>query len=170
MKILKVNTRPTQNKVKQAIFNIFQNEIINAEFLDLFAGKGTIGLESLNKGAKKSVFVENDPLCFKNLVQHIRKLKIEDKTEIIKRDVPQAIEMLFQNGNKYDFIFADPPYHENLYEKILTGLVKYDILNKSGFLILEHYWKEVLPEENDVFKLWKKKKYGDTVLSIYIKK
>ena len=161
--------RPTQSKVKQAIFNIFQEEIPGSEFLDLFAGKGTIGLEALNKGAGKTVFVENNPLCFRNLVQQIRKLKIEDRTGIIKQDVLSAIERLSQNDRKFDFIFADPPYHENLYEKILTGLVKYDTLKKSGFLILEHYWKEALPEENDVFRLWKKKKYGDTVLSIYKK-
>ncbi|MDD5772828.1 MAG: 16S rRNA (guanine(966)-N(2))-methyltransferase RsmD [bacterium] len=161
--------RPTQNKVKQAIFNIFQSEIVDADFLDLFAGKGTIGFEALSKGARHVILVDNQPAVRASRRNTVTPLQ-EQKIEIIKQDVFLAIEKLFRNGSKFDFIFADPPYHENQYEKLLTGLVKYDILKKSGFLILEHYWKEVLPEENNVFKLWKKKKYGDTVLSIYQKK
>lgn len=153
--------RPTQNKVKQAIFNIFQKEIPGSEFLDLFAGKGTVGLEALNRGANNVVLVDNQPIQKQNAA-------------ILKQDVFLAIKNLHQQGKKFDFIFADPPYHENLYQKVLTALVKYDILKESGFLILEHYWREVLPENVEAgskpaLKLWKRKRYGDTVLEIYVK-
>ncbi|MFH1288908.1 MAG: 16S rRNA (guanine(966)-N(2))-methyltransferase RsmD [bacterium] len=154
--------RPTQAKVKQAIFNIFQKEILDSEFLDLFAGKGTIGLEALNRGASCVICVDNHPL----IAWAIRK---PPKITILKQDVFSAIRSLYQQEKKFDFIFADPPYHQNLYQKILTGITKYDILKKSGFLILEHYWKENLPDETELFKLWQKKRYGDTVLTIYRK-
>lgn len=157
--------RPTQNKVKQAIFNIFQAQIPGSEFLDLFAGKGTVGLEALNRGANNVVLVDN---------QFIGAVRESPLLEIIKQDVFSAIKNLHHHGKKFDFIFADPPYHENLYQKVLTALAKYDILKESGFLILEHYWREVLPENagagsKPVLKLWKRKRYGDTVLEIYVK-
>lgn len=90
-------------------------------------------------------------------------------TTFIKQDVFLAIKSFHQQGKKFDFIFADPPYHENLYQKVLTALAKYDILKESGFLILEHYWRENLPDKTELFKLWKRKRYGDTVLEIYVK-
>ncbi|MEW6087209.1 MAG: 16S rRNA (guanine(966)-N(2))-methyltransferase RsmD [bacterium] len=158
--------RPTQNKVKQAIFNIFQNEIINSEFLDLFAGTGQIGIEALNHGAKNIVLVENNPV----LIKKLNEINADKKIEIVKKDVFFAIGNFYRQNKKFDFVFADPPYHENLYDKILTELEKHDILNTQGRLILEHYWRENLPEETPVFKVWQKKKYGDTVLTIYKKK
>lgn len=169
--------RPTQNKVKQAIFNIFQSEIAGAEFLDLFAGKGTVGLEAFYRGARHVILVDKQPAvgAVRPPAGRAGEPPLqEQKFEIIKQDVFSAIQKFYKNGKQFDFIFADPPYHENLYQKLLTGLVKYDILKKTGFLILEHYWKEVLPENVGAgskpdLKLWKKKKYGDTVLSIYIK-
>lgn len=101
-------TRPTQGMLREAIFNICQNEIENASFLDLFAGSGAMGLEALSRGAARATFVEKNREAVRCIRENIQTLQVEAKTTLLSLDVHKAIERL--KGARFDLIYIDPPY------------------------------------------------------------
>ena len=157
------NTRPSSAKVRESIFNILGDKITDKSWLDLFGGSGAVGMEALSRGAAKSVFVEKDYGAFNCLKKNIDLLKLQTKSILIKRD---SISYLRDCDETFDFIFLDPPYISDYYNKTFSSLQdKPKLLNTNGYLIVEHSSKIFLP---DIYlsKL-KSYKYGDTTLSIF---
>ena len=169
--------RPTSSKVRESIFNIIRLTESGTVFyegetimLDLFAGSGIMGLESLSRGAKKAVFVEKNPhhseIIRKNLLCHCEELATkQSKTKLITAD---AIKILDKLDEKFNFIFIDPPYAAELYEPVLKKIQENKILSQEGFIILE-YSSNLNIEEvicKTEFKIYKTKIYGDTGITI----
>lgn len=144
--------RPTSNKVKQALFNILF-DVQDKSFLDLFAGTGEIGITALKKGAKPVYFVEIE----KKRAGDIKKKasKFSQDFKVISKD---ALKFLQNTPNKFDIIFADPPYSYKNYKRLIEEALKH--LNKNGIFILEH-------RSNHSFNADEERKYGDTVLSFW---
>ena len=117
------STRPTYDRVKEAIFNILQGYIPDSIVLDLFAGTGNLGLEALSRGCKKAVFVEKNPHVAKILNKNRRNLGCMDQSQVICDDVFHAIKHL-SGKEKFDVIFADPPYNTGLDVKILNAIAE----------------------------------------------
>lgn len=180
--------RPTQNKVRKALFDTL-GSVEGLSFLDLFAGSGAVGLEALSYGAKGVVFVENDPVCVKALEANIAHLvpfpgdtasicpgryqrtgPISDNIYILPLDVFRGINKLWQKGSRFNIIFLDPPYGGGSAKKTLQTLEAYDILSPAAFVIVQHFKKDCLPDKPGAVELYKKTRYGDTVLSFYSKK
>ena len=130
-------TRPTSDRVKESIFNIIANELPNAIVLDLFAGSGSLGIESLSRGAKKAIFVENNLDAAKNIQSNLENLKISDTDyQLIKKDTSK---FLTSNsiGMKVDIIFADPPYLSEWYANALNEIEHSQICNENCTVIFE---------------------------------
>jgi 16S rRNA (guanine(966)-N(2))-methyltransferase RsmD len=159
--------RPSTNKVREAIVDILRskNKILNARILDLFAGTGAVGFELLSNGAREVVFVEKTKTGVEIIKENARKTKKLERIKIIKEDVLRALEVLVVNGEKFDIIFADPPYNiddeylENLEQKIP------EVLADEGIFILEHSSKRTFVPKR--LNLLTTKKYGDTNLTFY---
>ena len=145
-------TRPTTLKVREAIFNILKNKVENTNWLDLFSGAGTISCEAYNHGAKKIVAIDknrnNSKICLKNLMSlNDIKNRIND-IDVICKDVliwtkPTYARKLFSksidlNDFKFDFIYLDPPYGANYYEKVLSQISCCNFINKDSIVICEH--------------------------------
>lgn len=171
--------RPTTQKVKQALFNILGGRVKNAKILELFAGSGNLGIEALTRGAEKVVFVDNNPICIEAIRQNLKRWDFlprpdvtsgrgKEAAEIKRLDFEKALSIFARKKEKFDLIFADPPYGQRLGEKILRKVSQCDILLANGLLIIEHYKKEVLPQRAGRLVLERQKKYGDTVLSFYL--
>jgi len=164
--------RPTQDKVRKALFDILGN-IEGLSFLELFAGSGAVGLEALSQGAKEAVFVEKDRKCTEKIKENLSALGLVELPacrqagRVIELDVFKAIEQLNNQGRKFDIIFLDPPYYQELAKKALQTLSAYDILAPNGFVIIQHFKKDSLPEALGDLRLFKQAKYGDSVLSFY---
>jgi len=158
--------RPTPDKVRKAIFDILGDSIRDVSFLELFAGSGSVGIEALSCGAGFVCFVENERNSLRLLRQNLIKTKLANY-EIATEDAFLAIEQFAREKRKFDIIFIDPPYYQEIAKKILLSLTSYDILNPSGFVIIQHFKKDLIPEKTDSFNLFKKKIYGDTVVSFY---
>jgi len=157
-----LKTRPTNSKVREAIFNILQTNIINTSWLDLFAGIGSIGIEALSRGAKDVTFIDFDYSAFSCLKQNTSIFE-KEKVKLIKKD---SIRFLSDCRESFDIIFLDPPYDSKYYEETFSIINKNThLLNPNGFFIVEHRTKNNLPETN-LLKL-KNYKYGDTSLTIY---
>jgi 16S rRNA (guanine966-N2)-methyltransferase len=154
--------RPTTDFAKESLFNILDNyyDFNNISVLDLFAGSGNISYEFLSRGAKQTTSVDNNLKCVKFMQTIQSKLSIEN-FNIIHIN---SIYYLKKTRNKYDVIFADPPYTyiEKDYEKIINMIFEKNILNTNGILILEHS-KLINFETHKHFYM--KKKYGSVNFS-----
>ena len=168
-RVIKMPTgiRPTQNKVRKALFDILA-DVKGFEVLELFAGSGAIGLEALSWGAKRVVFVENNRNTLKFLKSNLSFLP-QDSYEIIPLDVGKALKLLLRRGEKFDFVFLDPPYQGSLSKKTLQRLSACDILTRYGYVVIQHFGKVVLPEAARRITCWRNARYGDTILTFYRK-
>ena len=157
--------RPTQNKVRKAIFDIL-GDLEGMSFLELFAGSGAVGFEALSKGAGDLVLVEYNHDCQLAIEKNIESLKVRSCV-LYPYQIDKALDILNKKGRKFDIIFLDPPYSLGITKKTLIKISDYDILNPSGFIMVQHAIKDMLPDTLGVFSLVKRWFYGDTILSLY---
>ena len=160
--------RPTQEKVRKAIFDIL-GDIEGLSFLELFAGSGAVGLEAASRGAQEVVFVENNPNILKTLASNTAYI-IDTKYCLLSQDVESAIRRLGREKKQFEVIFLDPPYYQDLIKKTLQTLGAYDILSPNGLVVAQHFKKEDLPAQLGVLSLFRQYKYGSTLLSFFEKK
>ena len=164
-------TRPTTDKVKEALFSIIQAYVPDSEFLDLFAGSGQIGIEALSRGAKRVTLVERSGQAASVIGKNIAKIRMDGSDEIrfYKKNVTQALETLGQEGEKFDIIFMDPPYKDvPLRLEEATKLINtFGMLKNDGMLIVEHDKDCEIPEELNGLKNVRSCSYGLTVLTFF---
>jgi len=159
--------RPTQNKVRKAIFDIL-GDIEGLCFLELFAGSASVGLEALSRGASELTLVEHSRESLLAIKKNIQSLELA-ACRLYPRDTREAIINLHRDRKKFDIIFLDPPYYQSLAKKTLQTLGAYDILAPNGFVIVQHFKKDNLPEQAADLLKFKQANYGDTSLSFYRK-
>ncbi|MFQ5952093.1 MAG: 16S rRNA (guanine(966)-N(2))-methyltransferase RsmD [Candidatus Omnitrophota bacterium] len=159
--------RPTKDRIREAVFNVIKERVPRAFVLDLFAGSGAYGLEALSRGARKAVFVEKDKECSSVINDNISLLGAEERSEVIARDVFGSLEGLKKDKERFDLVFADPPYGKGMAKKTLIKINHYDILNHSGIIIIEHNTEEELPESEGDVSILKRKTYGNIYISVY---
>ena len=167
--------RPTLDQVRETLFNILGHDLSGEYFLDWFGGSGAIGIEALSRGAEKVVWVENDRqsqgLIYANL-KKCRFLNDENKSscfnwELLKIDAFQALSVLEKKALRFDVVYIDPPFADNLYEKCLAGLSKSQLLKKESLVVVEHHSKHVIQEVYGKLLLGNQHRSGDTSLSFY---
>lgn len=153
-------TKPTMDKVREAVFSALGEKVYGARVLDLFAGSGSYGLEALSRGAKEATFVDSGALAIKTIEQNCANLREENVT-IIKDDV---LGFLGQNSQEFDIIFADPPYKLDVYKELVETLIRRNILSSNGIIVLESEG-ELDIDESKFFKV-RFYKYG--LAKIYV--
>ena len=159
-----MTTRPTADRVKEALFSIIQFEIATARVLDLFGGTGQLGIEALSRGAKSAVFVDaGEPAC-RLIRENLKRTKLENDAKVIRGDY---LDYLKRCREKFDIIFLDPPYAEVFLENALKCIAEIDILQSGGIIVTERPVGKELPWDFDGFTRSKDYKYGNTVLTIY---
>ena len=133
-----LSTRPTADRIKESLFNILNGLINFAEVnavLDIFAGTGALGLESISRGAKSATFV--DAVTTEILRENIRRTKFTDCT-ILRGDFEKILRRLGEQNFSFDLIFSDPPYATDFAQKTLTLVAELNLLNVSGLIVVEH--------------------------------
>ena len=159
-------TRPTADRVKEALFSIIQFDIPGASILDLFGGTGQLGIEALSRGAKSAVFVdERDDAC-RLIKENLKRTKFEDLGKVVRSDY---LAYLKNTQEKFDIILLDPPYAEIFLENSLKMITEIDILQSSGIIVTERPLGKELPWDFDGFTRSKDYKYGKTLLTLYRK-
>ena len=161
-----METRPTSDRVKEALFSIINFDIPNSVVLDLFGGTGQLGIEALSRGAKSAVFVDaGDPAC-KLIKENLRRTKLEGQGKVVQSDYLQYLRTCH---DKFDIIFLDPPYAEVFLENSLKKLSEIDILQSGGIIVCERPLGKELPWELPGYSRSKDYKYGNTLLTLYRK-
>lgn len=130
------DTRPTTDRIKETLFNMIQFDIQEAVFLDLFAGSGGIGIETLSRGAREAVFVDNSREAYDCITQNLKHTKMESQATVYKQDVFVALTML-EYQKKFDVIFMDPPYHKELEQRVLEYLTTSSLVDEDTTIIFE---------------------------------
>jgi len=167
--------RPTLDQVRETLFNMLGPDLSGEYFLDWFGGSGAVGIEALSRGAEKVVWVENNRRSQDLIYANIKKchfLNDESKPscfnwELLKIDALQALSVLEKKALRFDVIYIDPPFADNLYEKCLTGLSKSQLLKEKSLVVVEHHNKNVLQGIYDKLSLRDQRQSGDTSLSFY---
>lgn len=162
-------TRPTKDRVREAVFNMIAEKVPGARVLDIFAGSGAYGLEALSRGASGAVFVEKDREAIRVISENIAALGVDDRAKVVAKEVSEALEIL-KKEEGFDLVFSDPPYGQGMAKNILIMIYQYDIVIPSGTVIIEHHKDESLPEREGPLSIYKQKTYGDICISVFSKK
>lgn len=144
--------RPTTDRVKETLFNIVgSKDKINSVFvLDLFAGSGALGIESLSRGACKVVFIDKDKDSFALVQQNLKHVGANpDEYEVYNVDYEFGLKKL--KNKEFDLIFIDPPYSQHVENRVLDLIKKYNVLAKDGLIVVEHDTKNTFNDEDFVF-------------------
>ncbi len=157
-----MHTRPTTDRVKEALFGAIQFRIAGAKVLDLFAGSGALGIEALSRGAKNCTFIENDCAALEALKTNLS--MITDGHQVRAADYLSALKRLA--GESYDIILMDPPYTAGYYVPALEYVAQNQMLAEEGVLVLE-IKTDMTSGGEDFFSLTKQKTYGAVTLEFY---
>jgi 16S rRNA (guanine966-N2)-methyltransferase len=155
-------THPMGERIRGSLFNIVGTEIENAKVLDAFAGSGSLGLESLSRGAAEATFIERDRVAQNIITNNVKLLGVGEKTKLIKASVASWLET---TEEQFDIIFADPPYHD-LQLSTVFKLTK--VLKPNGLMVLSYTGRGEVPTGLGVVVV-DNRSYGDAVLAFYRK-
>mgnify|MGYP002518247154 CR=1 FL=1 len=161
-----MQTRPTADRVKEAMFSIINFDIPGADVLDLFGGTGQLGIEALSRGAKSAVFVDHSEQACKLIRENLKRTKLEQDAKVVRSDY---LDYLSRCREQYDIIFLDPPYAEVFLENAIKRITEIDILQSDGIIVAERPLGKELPWEFEGYTRSKDYKYGKVLLTIYRK-
>lgn len=153
-------TRPTTDRVKESVFNIINSYIKGAKVLDVFAGSGALGIEALSRGADMAVFTEVDKKSVKIIKENLDTVGLTEKSRV---SVIDGIAYIKKATEKFDIIFADPPYKAGLYEPLFKAVRDSNIL--SGIMVVERESSMELPLPEG-FEVVKERKYGNVTIAV----
>ena len=159
-------TRPTSDRVKEALFSIIQFDLPGARVLDLFGGTGQLGIEALSRGAKKAVFVDAGDAACRLIRENLKRTKLSDDALVIRSDY---LAYLGSCREQFDIILLDPPYAEVFLENALKNITEIDILQSGGIIVAERPADKPLELEFPGFSRSRDYKYGNTLLTLYRK-
>lgn len=161
------DTRPTLDRVREALFSILGSKVSQARVLDLYAGTGAIGIEALSRGAAHCEFIETNAQCAGLIRRNLVAARVESRAEIRQLRVVDAIAELGGAGQSFDLIYADPPFGSEDYSLICAELTRYDLLGPDGILIIEHDSRTSLSDCSRALSCFREASYGATCLSFF---
>ena len=159
-------TRPTADRVKEAMFSVIQFDVPASRVLDLFGGTGQLGIEALSRDAKSAVFIDEREDACRLIRENLKRTKLEKCGRVIRSDYMAYLRTCKE---KFDIIFLDPPYAEVFLENSLKMITEIDILQSGGIIVAERPIGKELPWEFPGFDRSRDYKYGNTLVTIYRK-
>jgi 16S rRNA (guanine(966)-N(2))-methyltransferase RsmD len=156
--------RPTKGLLRRSLFDRMGPWIKGKRVLELFAGTGAIGFEALSRSAREVVFVEISRRTVRAIKENAEKLGLSDRVKIIHKDSLKAMRELIDRGERFDFIFADPPYKLDNYGNLME--LVHHLLEEDGIFVLETHWRKSVPKVKGL-NLEKEVRIGDAVLRFY---
>lgn len=165
-----MQTRPTADRVREALFSILQCRcnLEGARVLDICAGTGAMGIEALSRGAASCCFIENDRNAQASLKTNSLAARCADRAELLEMDAPRALRLLAGRNSCFDIVFFDPPYASGLYKIIPEALIELSLLADHGLLVTESQSRNILPERIGCLIKVDRRVYGDTALDLYV--
>lgn len=160
-------TRPTLDRVREALFSILGAKVVEARVLDLYAGTGAIGIEALSRGAAHCEFIEMDAECAVLLQRNLEAARVESRANIQRLRLPEGLSRTGHAEEEYDLIYADPPFGFTDYSLLCTELVRNGLIGPEGVVIVEHDARASLAECSAELVCFREARYGKTCLSFF---
>jgi len=161
-------TRPITDRVKEALFDILQTQVAGSRWLDLFGGTGGVGIEALSRGARRAVFVERHPVACRAVLTNLHATGLGERAVLRCEPVEQALASLARQGERFDVIFADPPYDQLESLARWDGRVLAELLEGRGVVALEHSARHSPPGWQSLRRV-RESRYGESVVSFYVR-
>lgn len=162
-----MNTRPTSDRAKEALFSILGDIYVGKKVADLYSGTGSLGLEALSRGAHYCVFIDKDRRAIDAIKNNAKKSKLEKNTLIICMDVNKALGSNDIKEYRYACVFMDPPYNKSLLSDTIEKIYEGDIIDDEGILVVEHSKGEMPPDKIAGFVCTDRRTYGLVNFSFY---
>ncbi|MBL7183658.1 MAG: 16S rRNA (guanine(966)-N(2))-methyltransferase RsmD [Anaerolineae bacterium] len=157
--------RPITDRVKESLFNILGGGVVDALFLDLFAGTGSVGIEALSRGARRAVFVERNRRAIETIKENLKTTGLAAQAEVVRADVFRFLAR--EPAQQFDLIYIAPPQYKGLWAETLLALDRRGFLTEGGLAIAQIYPKEYREMELKSLELVDQRKYGSTMLCFY---
>jgi 16S rRNA (guanine(966)-N(2))-methyltransferase RsmD len=158
-------TRPTADRVRQSLFDLLGQRMDGLNVLDLYAGTGALGLEAISRGASRAVLIEKDARACGVIHGNIADLRVEDRVQVLRGDLPQALSGL--HGQRFDLVFSDPPYALHAAQAVVDAVQ--ELLAPGARLVLEMERRELAPVLPQRLSLADERRYGDTLVRVIAK-
>jgi 16S rRNA (guanine966-N2)-methyltransferase len=169
------DVRPIPDMAREAIFNILQNLVDEAQALDLFAGSGTMGIEALSRGAERCVFVERSPKVRKFLEENLAHTRLDEFSDILQRDALKIAQPLLKLERTFDLVFISPPFPMYLDSRgrgklagMMSELASAGLLNSGAHVILQHEKKSNFVQVPQGLILDQQRQYGRNLFNFYV--
>jgi 16S rRNA (guanine966-N2)-methyltransferase len=161
--------RPTSDMVRASIFNVLGQRLTGLCVVDLFAGTGTLGIESLSRGAKKAAFIDKSSSAIALIKRNLNMCGYEALSIIARDELPDGLARIQERGCQFDLVFIDPPYGEGYIKPVLHRLVEMNLLAKDSRVVAESTCHEHDPFPSQVhnLRLRQTRSYGSTLIGFY---
>lgn len=162
------NTRPTADRVKEALFSILENAglLHNAKVLDLFAGSGALGIEAISRGAKSCCFVDKNRQAIEAVQANLSHTGFTDSATVLRLDAEKAIQILAAKNHEFDLVLLDAPYNNGVQGDFLKRIMS-EVVRPGGTVVIETSNINKQIEKYDFCKLYDRRDYGDTSILFY---
>jgi len=161
------DTRPTLDRVKEAMFNILSTKPMGSTVIDVFAGTGSLGLEAVSRGAKECHLIDLNNESFKALKQNVDNLRFNDKCILYNEDCYNVLKRLGDRNKKFDMIFIDAPYSKEMIPPAMDIIAERNLLTDDGIITTKIDTKEEVYYGNEKIILSDRRKYGNTTVCFY---
>ena len=158
-----LDTRPTGERVKEALFSMIADRIPDSTVLDLFSGCGGLAIEALSRGAEKAHLIDLSPKACDIIRSNLSKTRLDDSSTLFKTD---AFDFLKETSTCYDIIFLDPPYRHKLCDKAMEIIYERGLLKEDGIIVCETSSEEEIKTD---FNILKQRRYGTTLITLYLR-
>ncbi len=157
-------TRPTTDKVKEAVFSAIQFSVEGARVLDLFAGTGQLGIEALSRGAERAVFIDSRREAAQLVRDNLALTGLAGRAQVLCGD---ALGYLSSAQTRFDLVFLDPPYASGLLEQALARITQGDLVAPGGLIVAESALEKALPEPAAPYRVYRDYRYGKIKVTIW---
>ena len=162
-----MNTRPTTDKVKEAIFSMIGPFFDGGLALDLFAGTGGLGIEAWSRGIERTIFIDREKISIDIIKLNTEAAGMGRHAEIYRNDAERAVKLLEKRGIAFSIVFLDPPYRLIHMDELIVDMAQRSLLEDGATIVVEHDAGHEYPDHIEHFTLLRKQKYGDTAVTLY---
>jgi len=160
-----MSTRPSSDRLREAVFNILGPRVMDASVLDLFAGTGALGIEALSRGADRCVFIDNSVPALIVIRKNIAQCALEERSRVIRWDIANSLDCIQYSQPPFDLVFMDPPYGEDLIVPALSNLQRSASVAADVRIVVEHGLSNGIPPVVSGFRVTDQRRYGNSVVS-----
>jgi 16S rRNA (guanine(966)-N(2))-methyltransferase RsmD len=155
-------TRPITDRVKETLFGILGERVVDARVLDLYAGSGAVGIEALSRGAAHATFVEKGRAALASITENLRRAGLSETAAVRGEDVRRYLASAAAGDDRFDLVVLDPPYEERAILPPLEGVIT--LLAPSATVVVKHFWRTTVSAP-DGLRLWRDRRFGETTLT-----